>query len=215
MPVVLRLFLQRTRTLRGRLLRGTQVALCIVEIARDDDRSASLIAQLTLRRLVAARTGIPLEAVLLGRDERGPPIVLNPMGLRATISHSGSMIACAVAGREVGVDIERDDRAEADEPLADRVCTPDERVYLRATPAAKRRRALVRLWARKEAFAKGLGMGLELPFGTLDVLRDMPVVAGAPQAGWVVRDVGAPSGYLAAIAVRARHCSIQLQTIDV
>ncbi len=104
---------------------------------------------------------------------------------------------------------------EADELLAERVCTPAERAYLRAVPAPERRRALVRLWTRKEAFAKALGRGLELPFETLDVLGDLPTVVGSTQAAWVLRDVGAPDGYLAAIAVRARNTSIQIQTIGV
>ncbi len=105
--------------------------------------------------------------------------------------------------------------SEADEPLAERVCTPAELAYLRAAPAPERRRALVRLWTRKEAFAKAVGRGLELPFETLDVLGEVPTVVGSAQAGWVLRDVPGPGGYLAAIAVRARSASIQMETIGV
>jgi phosphopantetheine--protein transferase-like protein len=98
--------------------------------------------------------------VTVGHDERGRPLLLDFAALHASIAHSGEFVACALSDRRVGVDVERADRPEADDALAARVCTSAERRQLEHMPAGPRKRALNRLWARKEALAKALGVGL-------------------------------------------------------
>jgi 4'-phosphopantetheinyl transferase len=95
-------------------------------------------------------------------------------GLRYSFSYAGHLAAIALTGTgDVGVDV------EAPVPLRsfpDAACTAAERLRLRelsrdSTAAATG--AFFRLWVRKEAYAKALGEGLELPF-------DGIVVAGGP-----------------------------------
>jgi 4'-phosphopantetheinyl transferase len=55
------------------------------------------------------------------------------------------------------------------------------------------RAGALRRWVRKEAYLKGLGTGLGIEPATVDLSADPP--------GWRVRDVDAPDGYVAAVAV--------------
>ena len=168
---------------------------------RIENRRRTLVSQAALARLVAARMNVDPTNVAIGHDERGRPMLLDRPALHVSIAHSGEFVACAVSDRRVGVDIERADRPEADDELAARVCTPAERRQLEDTPAGARKRALVRLWARMEAFAKALGVGLALPFEQLDVCHDAPLIVGARSGALRVRDVeGGPDGYVAAVA---------------
>jgi 4'-phosphopantetheinyl transferase len=176
---------------------------------RADDRARSLVGQAALLRLVTARTRRPPRALTITRDERGRPVVLGSPEVRVSLSHSGAFVACAASSRDVGIDIERGDRVEADAELARYVCTAAERDWLEARPAEEGRHALVRLWVRKEALAKALGVGFGLPFATVDVRSDMPKLAGGFQRRWTIRDLDAPDGYLAAVAARGRSWSVR------
>jgi len=168
---------------------------------RIDDRRRSLVARAALARLAAARMHVDPTDVSVGHDERGRPVLLDRPALHVSIAHSGEFVACALSERRVGVDIERADRPEADDAFAAGVCAPAERRRLEHMPAEPRIRALIRLWARKEAVAKALGLGLALPFEQLDVRHDIPLIGEVRAGAFRVRDVdGGPDGYTVAIA---------------
>ncbi|MFA7534972.1 MAG: 4'-phosphopantetheinyl transferase superfamily protein [Desulfuromonadales bacterium] len=79
--------------------------------------------------------------------------------LHFNLAHSGDLLLLAVAGRPLGVDLERIDPALDFAPLAERFFTPAEQAALRQAPPHRRRRAFYRLWTRKEAYLKGRGGG--------------------------------------------------------
>jgi 4'-phosphopantetheinyl transferase len=80
-----------------------------------------------------------------------------------------------------------------------------ERGYI--AEAVDSRRALFEIWARKEAYIKGMGRGLSHPLGDFDVtpigemlVRDWS--ADSPPESWAVQSVKLPvSGYAAAIGM--------------
>ena len=169
------------------------------------DWRRSLVSRAALARLAAARMHVNPAEVAIGHDERGRPVLLDRPALHVSIAHSGEFVACALSDRRVGVDVERTDRSEADDALAARVCTSAERRQLEHLPVGPRKRALIRLWARKEALAKALGVGLAVPFEQLDVRRDIPLIGGVRAGALRVRDVeGGPDGYAVAIATEGR-----------
>jgi phosphopantetheinyl transferase len=173
-----------------------------------DDQRRSVLARAAVTRLVATRTGVDTARVNLVHDARGRPLV-SGSALHLSIAHSGEFVACAVSDRRVGVDIERFDRAEADADLARRACSPVEREQLGEVTGP----ALIRLWTRKEAVAKLLGLGLALPFEQLDVRRDTPRIGGARASGLTVRDLGGgPDDYAVAIATEGR-CRVSARLV--
>jgi 4'-phosphopantetheinyl transferase len=181
---------------------------------RIDDRRRSLVAKATLARLAAARMHVDPAAVAVAHDERGRPVLLDSPTLHASIAHSGEFVACALSDRRVGVDIERVDRPEADDDLAAHVCTLAERRQLEHIPAGSRRRALIRLWARKEALAKALGLGVAVPFDQLDVRHHVPLIGGARAGALRVRDLeGGPEGYVVAVATEGRGYRVRAHLV--
>ncbi len=71
-------------------------------------------------------------------------------------SHSEGLIFCAVAGREVGVDIQKIKPYNA--RLAKRICSEEEFVQLENSKTKDE--AFCRLWTKKEAAAKLYGTGI-------------------------------------------------------
>jgi 4'-phosphopantetheinyl transferase len=179
-----------------------------------DDQRRSIVARAALAQLVAQRTGVDARAVRLSHDERGRPL-LEGSALNVSIAHSGDYVACAVSKRRIGVDIERFDRREADDALAEHVCTPAELRQLAELAPIPRKHALIRLWARKEAVTKALGLGAALPFEQVDVSTDAPRITGLPTRALKVRDlVGGPHEYALAIATDGRRGRIRAQLIE-
>ena len=87
-----------------------------------------------------------------------------------SVSHSGDLVALAVARSPVGVDVERlEDRARPlggdGDPasLARLVLADGERAALDALPPADRPRQFLLAWTRKEAITKATGMACTLP----------------------------------------------------
>jgi phosphopantetheinyl transferase len=178
-----------------------------------DDKRRSVVARAALIRMVALRTGVDAAAVVVGHDERGRPL-LDGSPLHVSIAHGGDFVACAVSRQRVGIDIERTDRPESDDALARRVCTPVERQQLAELPPRLRKRALIRLWVRKEAVAKALGLGFALPFEQLDVTGEVPRIRGTRTRALRVRDLnGGPDDYAVAIATEGRWTRVHAQLV--
>lgn len=130
-------------------------------------RPATLPERSALRRGMAARIlarqlGLPPEAVAIGHDERGRPLVAHPRGggLHLSLATRAGMVAVALAHNPVGVDVEVVDDGAAP-PLG--VLHPEESAWLLAQPPENRALAFARLWSAKEAYVKALGTGFARP----------------------------------------------------
>lgn len=126
----------------------------------DHDRCAYVLAHALWRVVLAA---------CLERDTGEVPLAFRPSGqpclpgtsLATSLSHSGPVVLMAVGNaRMLGVDVERwPPRVRLDE-LLPVICAPEEAGVLGSMPAARRERALLQLWTRKEALLKAFGTGL-------------------------------------------------------
>jgi 4'-phosphopantetheinyl transferase len=105
-----------------------------------------------------------------------------------SLSHSADMAAVAVASRPVGVDVEVERERPRMMRVAERMFAPEERELLGAVEASARQRMFHRCWVAKEAYAKGLGLGLALPFASFSVAAAMraPDGVGAVGDNWTV-----------------------------
>jgi 4'-phosphopantetheinyl transferase len=102
-------------------------------------------------------------------------------------SHSQDMAAVAIARRPVGVDIEVE-RPRRQDRIAARMFAPDERSLMGAVDGDLRRQLFHRCWVAKEAYAKGLGLGLTMPFDEFSVAPALRSPAGTGPVGedWTV-----------------------------
>ena len=123
----------------------------------DSDKLLSLIAGLMIRRVTG---GAPLTV-----NEHGKPYAEG--GVYISVSHSGRCVAIAVDDSEVGLDVEKwPDRDH--NKLARRFYHPNELSYVKQ--AEDSRRAFTRVWTRKEAYLKQLGVGVSTDLRAFDTL---------------------------------------------
>jgi phosphopantetheinyl transferase len=125
------------------------------------------------RQVLSARAGIPAAEVALAGSVGRP--LQSTLGWHVSVSHDDGLVVAAVARRAVGVDVQR--VTPVDRPLVDRWLTREEGVEVLGAGSSADA-AFTRLWARKEAVAKAIGLGLEMPFDRVDV-RGRSTVLGA------------------------------------
>ncbi|MCB5163546.1 4'-phosphopantetheinyl transferase superfamily protein [Streptomyces bambusae] len=180
-----------------------QELLRAAEFLHDADRDAYLCAHVGLRRLLGGYLGLPPRGVTVSRapcpgcgEPHGRP-VLPGDSLHFSLSHCEGLSLLAFATTPVGVDVEAVPPLHTVAETAD-VLHPREAAELAALPPAERALAFTRVWTRKEAYLKGLGVGLsEDP--AADYVGSGPVPAPLP--GWSLTDVAVPPGHCAAVAL--------------
>ena len=188
---------------------------------RDADRARFLVGCVLAKAVVAARTGQRPAQVSFDRACRqcgkphGKPAVLGG-GPELSVSHSGDLVAVAVATAPVGVDVEQlDGRArelDVGDPaaLSRMVLAGEEQAALAAVEPAGRARAFLVAWTRKEAVTKARGDGLRVPFGEVVVAADLavPRVTAWPYPqdprSVSLLDLDPGPGYVSALAVIGR-----------
>ncbi|MHB9097256.1 MAG: 4'-phosphopantetheinyl transferase family protein [Syntrophales bacterium] len=87
-----------------------------------------------------------------------------PSDLTFNLAHTaGAAFLAVTRGREVGVDVERRDRAVKARELVRRYFSPAEKVVLQKLPEGRLGDRFFLYWTLKEAAVKALGRGLALP----------------------------------------------------
>jgi len=174
------------------------------------DRHRYQVAHLMLRRVLASYTGTPPGMLRLAREPcphcaaPGKPILEPGPGPVPSFSlaHSGDMVVIAVAGRPVGVDVERE--------TAGCVCSlaqalhPADAAWVAGLGEPDRHEAIITCWVRAEAVLKCTGQGIGHGLGGFPVRPGGaagPGVIGCTVNGCTVRQLAAPGGYRAAVAL--------------
>ncbi len=160
-------------------------------------RRESAAARLLPRIAVARCAGVPVEEVTVlrrcavcGRTGHGRPYIVNRTAdgvpLDCSVAHSAGLVLVAVtAGGLVGVDVEARDRLPDVAAVARLVCSGPEQALLDRCAEADRLRLFLRLWVRKEAVLKLLGLGVTGPWRAVDARADV-VLPARPRRGRVV-----------------------------
>lgn len=188
-------------------------------LRRPQDRRRFVTAHGWLRCVLASYLGCHPSRVPLLRAPGGKPCLGSGCAwLRFNLSHAGEIALLAVArGHEVGVDVEALAPDLPVEALAHRVLTAAERRLLDEGPRVRREHAFLALWTRKEAYLKGLGVGLRLDPAAADLgapLTCQGAIVNEVQVGsWRLRDVDAGVGYIAAIAVRGTRMPLPARAL--
>ncbi len=189
---------------------------------READRERFLAGCALAKTVLARYTGRRPADVRFDRtcgrcgEPHGKPVLAGG-GAEHSVTHSGDLVAVAVARAPVGVDVEQlDGRSRPlggdgdPEALARLVLSAAERAALAAVPPDDRARAFLLAWTRKEAVTKATGDGLRAAFSEVVVAAD----AGAPRlVCWPyprsprdvsLLDLDVATGYVAALAVIGR-----------
>lgn len=116
----------------------------------------------------------------------------------------------------VGVDIERVQSSGVVDSTSGRVLSSVEREELRRLSGRARCERFTWLWARKEAYNKADGRGLQLPLDLIDVatspdrvlLREQGSSRWTPCSRWILRDILVDPDYAAAVAAEGSDCTV-------
>ena len=127
----------------------------ITKRRNDEDKTASLTAELLVLSEISKRTGTPLREIAFSYGAHGKPY-LKDGGLWFSLSHTRGAVCAAfgdAADGEIGVDIELGSR-RVSRGLYERTLSDAER------SAVNSAEDFIRVWVQKEAFLKRAGIGL-------------------------------------------------------
>ncbi|AVZ71066.1 4-phosphopantetheinyl transferase [Streptomyces lunaelactis] len=165
------------------------------------DRAHYTASHVALRRILGAHLGRAPQDVRLTQADcpvcdggHGRPVVAGS-SLQFSLSRRAGYCLIALARTSVGADLELAPAIEVADELATTL-HPLERAALEMASPDKRAAAFARIWARKEAYLKGLGTGLALGASHDYVGEDAEV------PNWRFYDVAAPAGLAAALAIK-------------
>jgi 4'-phosphopantetheinyl transferase len=198
---------------------GGRSVLSSDEIARAErfhfthDRQHFVRCRSTVREILGRYLGIPAQDIRFSYEANGKPQIVedqNPRQLRFNISHSSDLAVMAVvAGRAIGVDVEKIRPDVEYLELAERFFSTNEYKALSALPSKQLSRAFFACWTRKEAFIKACGDGLSFPLSEFSVSIDpdapaaLQEVRADPRAAtrWSLANLEPREGFIGALAV--------------
>lgn len=172
---------------------------------REPDRCRSIASRGMLRLLLARYFGLEPKEIVFAYGPCGKPQLapsLTESGLRFNLSHGGGWALYAIAYcREVGIDIEPQQRAMAWWQLAPLVFSAREQAELAGIPLGQKMEAFLCGWTRKEAYVKGRGDGLFHPLDSFDVPLARIKSPWPVNANWWLHSIDHIAGCLGALAV--------------
>lgn len=121
-----------------------------------------LLGRALLKGLLGERLGLRPQEVAFRKNDYGKLFLArDEQPFHFNLTHSGRMIACVISPLQVGVDVEQGDVDHLS--VMNSVFTPQEQEHVNQAPLATRLQAFFRIWTRKEAYVKAVGMGLSIP----------------------------------------------------
>ncbi len=139
-------------------------------------------------------------------------------GLSFNLSHSAELVVCAFAReRNLGIDVEHMRPDSAGDDIAARYFSAREMNDLRTLPPEARVQGFFDCWARKEAYLKATGMGLNIPLDSFAVslLPSQPAqFLSGVDSRWHMAALHPAEGYAAALVYDGAPRSITYFSVD-
>jgi 4'-phosphopantetheinyl transferase len=132
----------------------------------DRDRRRFVVRRARLREILGDKIGVAPARLRFETGRNGKP-QLQGEPCHFSASHSDERLLISIGDEELGCDIERIVPDFDWRPVAERFFTMTEQRALLSAPDGLH--SFFRCWTRKEAFVKGLGLGLSYPLDAFDV----------------------------------------------
>jgi 4'-phosphopantetheinyl transferase len=156
------------------------------------DRRRFIVARARLREELAARLGVRPAAVRFAYGDNGKPRLADH-ALQFSVSHCDDVALFAFSKTaEVGVDIEAIRPVREADAIAVQFFSPLEHAGYAALAPRDRLLGFFRVWTRKEAYVKALGVGFSMALERFDL-------SVAPR-GWHVHSFFPLPGFIASLA---------------
>lgn len=165
-------------------------------------RRQFLAGRMLSRRLLVEAYGGKAADWVITADAGSKPVVVGRADIHLSISHSADYVACAIASRPVGVDIECLAARRSTDELIQMVCNPLEQASLAALSPQDKAQRFLELWTLKEAWLKRSGDALDV--SRMRALHWTPVqAADAEAASWSFQEAGVAVSLVGASVVDA------------
>jgi 4'-phosphopantetheinyl transferase len=210
----------------GLLLTPTEQARA-ARFTQAEDRCRFQTARAATRCILGGYLGVPAAQVgivlgRLGKPQLDAATVPADRLLQFNVSHAGSWIVAAFARSfAVGIDVECLTATAVSEELIGHCLSDNERRTLAALPQEKQIAAFFKCWTSKEAWLKGLGLGITAPLQAIEVSIDPDQPAQlltAPlelrPADWWLRTLEFSAPYAATVAVAAKSAVLVDISVD-
>ena len=145
--------------------------------ASDEVRLQNYVRDVSLRYALSQEYPLRFDEWSFGKTALGKPYLTNWgfEDLKFSISHSGKHLAIILTSESnktlsnVGIDIEPTSRARQAEKLKDEFLSEKELFNLNRLPDSELASVILKLWTLKESISKALGLGLCLPFSSINL----------------------------------------------
>lgn len=192
------------------------------KFVKPSDRDRFVFAHGMLRSILGNYIGCSPEQIAFSNNAFGKPAPAGPAGIediRFNLAHSGDVVLVALSRlHEVGVDVEFIRHMSDVKQLISRNFSLQEKRYLDTFPADQLERAFFVHWTLKEAFIKGIGLGLSYPLEDFSIEPVRPGRGGGdlhtviPKTGprWQCLFLSPGEGYVGALAAESicKHPSL-------
>ncbi len=159
-------------------------------------KNSRIAADFLARKSVADFCGISEEEIRFFTNTHGKPYAVNAECC-FNISHSGDYVLCAVADKEIGVDIEK--TRPVHKNASKRFATEPEQEYISLDPVN-----FFKIWVLKEAYFKCIGTGLDSKIKDITFTVDGDNIS-SDKKGFSFSFLDAPEGYIAATCIKTEE----------
>jgi 4'-phosphopantetheinyl transferase len=175
---------------------------------------AFVTARAAARVVLGRHLGLAPADVSIREGPHGKPLLAGD-GPHFNVSHTHGIVAVAVRdAAPVGVDVETTRRRVPRTRLLRKALSDRERAALGTPAAGAPARRLLEVWTRKEAYVKGLGVGLALDLGALDAGWEDGVLAAPGRSPWEVRRLPLPAPHVGAVAARGEGWALKVERLS-
>jgi len=176
----------------------------VAQFTNPTDKNRYINAHAFLRQVLSRYIAVPPAEVSFEYTDLGQPVL---SGAQAVVcfglSYRNAQVIVGVSSHPIGVDIEQVSKTDIDS-VAYNFFSKEECTALDAAINTNEKLILFfRIWTLKEAFIKGLGIGVgyDLQSFTVDPSA-MPVQLHSTEIGWLLHEIEMPAGYVAAAAIK-------------
>ncbi len=170
-----------------------------------------MVARAALRIALGRALDLPARRLSFEVLPGGKPGLSPGLATRLQFNLARSGDLCLIAASEqgsVGVDVEEVREFPELDAVAGSRLAPEEGAAVLARSGEERVRSFYRCWTRKEAYLKGLGIGLASgPDSVAVSVGETPVITRPEGEPWSLCDLDLEDGFVGAVAVQHPHAT--------
>lgn len=183
----------------------------------EEHRNSFVVARGILRAILASYISARPEDLIFGYGSKGKPYLKEHPDLHFNLGHSGELAVYAVAGDELGVDVELMKLVEDWQKISERFFSSRETDELAKLDPAQQIAGFFACWTRKEAYLKATGEGLAAGLDKFSAGADPSRSEGAidididrddQSPHWYFKDLRVGDQYAGAVVTQFAKCEI-------